>query len=264
MPRAAVNSSNNARPIIRSLAASLHTLRPSRGFTLVELLVTLAILSLLLGLLLPALAKARQTAQRTKCLVNLRSFGIAMEGYRLQHKDLIPDARVFGGPALAANARPALWEVLQPYIDSPAPTRIDPNDPTSQFIPKDPYFCPSDKDPEGALVSGSSYEYWGGVVIRAVEVGRNFSTPGGSASIADVERAVQFSTTKFFEQNTDFPILGDAQPWHREVSGGGQTGKNALYFGDWRVDWMAFPQEDRIRQIEDNLQTIGAPPAPTP
>lgn len=232
------------------------------AFTLVELLVVITIIALLVGILLPSLSKARQSAQRTKCLVNLRSFGIAMEGYRREHKDLIPDARVFGGPGLAGNQRKALWEILQPYIDSSEPTRVDPSDPLSKFVPKDPYFCPSDKDPEGGAASGSSYEYWGGVVIRAVEIGRNFNpTGGGPASIEEIERSVQFSTTKFFEANNDFPILGDAQPWHKNV-GGGQTGKNALYFGDWRVDWMNFPEENRIREIEDSLSGAGAPIPP--
>lgn len=232
----------------------------ARAFTLVELLVVMLIISLLIGILLPSLSKARQSAQRTKCLVNLRSFGIAMEGYRRENKDLIPDARVFGGPGLAGNNRKALWEVLQPYIDAPEPVRVDPSDPTSKFIAKDPYFCPSDIDPEGGAASGSSYEYWGGVVIRAVEVGRNFNPTGtGAPSIQEIERTVQFLTTKFFEQNTDFPILGDAQAWHKNV-GGGQTGKNALYFGEWRVDWMEFPQEDRIRQVQEGLGVMQPPP----
>ncbi|MFN7374935.1 MAG: prepilin-type N-terminal cleavage/methylation domain-containing protein [bacterium] len=234
------------------------------GFTLIELLVVLTIISLLVGILLPSLAKARQSAQRTKCLVNLRSFGIAMEGYRREHKDLIPDARVFGGPALAGNQRKALWEILQPYLDSAAPIRTDPNDPASKYLPKDPYFCPSDKDPEAGVASGSSYEYWGGVVIRAVEVGRNFNpTGGGAPSIQEIERSVQFSTTKFFEANNDFPILGDAQGWHKNV-GGAQTGKNALYFGDWRVDWMNFPEENRIQEIQDSLSGAGAAVSPPP
>lgn len=231
----------------------------TRAFTLVELLVTIAIIALLVGITLPAMTKAREAARRTKCLVNLKSFGIAFEGYLRDYKNVLPDARVFGGPALAGNSRKALWEFMIPYLDSTPPTRDDPNDPQSPYQPRDPYFCPSDRDAEGGRVSGSSYEYWGGVVIRAFELGRNFQPGGAGSNIQEIERVVAFTTTKFFESNPDFPLLGDAGVWHKQTA---QTGKNALYFGEWRVDWLQFPQEDRIRQIEQGLEAGGAPIPP--
>ena len=62
----------------------------SQAFTLIELLVVIAVLAILMALLLPTLASAREKGWRTACLSNLRQMGIAIRAYATDNDGNIP------------------------------------------------------------------------------------------------------------------------------------------------------------------------------
>src|SRR5436853_4877866 len=90
-------------PMFAGLSPHRSTLRMrkgrfARGFTLVELLVVIGIIALLVGVLLPALAKARESAQRTACLSNMRELGNALRLYSVTFHDVCPIGGIKADP----------------------------------------------------------------------------------------------------------------------------------------------------------------------
>lgn len=90
----------------------------ARAFTLVELLVVIGIIALLVSILLPTLAKARQAAQTVACAANLHSICQAMRIYAAQYNDYIAGSPWTSGFSLLPTNQPPLGSIPDIISDS--------------------------------------------------------------------------------------------------------------------------------------------------
>lgn len=151
------------------------SLRSRAAFTLVELLVVITIIGMLIALLMPAVNNARQAAQQTTCINNMRNYAVALQayvsskeffpGYRLTLKQNTPAPNLKVYPSVSWQVallpqlqRVDLYQTWQTYTDNTA------QPPTMPYM--EIAVCPSDNTPIGKKDPWTSYVVNGGTLDR--------------------------------------------------------------------------------------------------
>src|SRR5262245_20191608 len=120
------------------------------GFTLIELLVVMAIISILVGLTMPAVQRAREAANRTHCANNLKQISLALHLYHDSHKRLPPSRPPNEGPTWAWLILPELEQgnLFRLWDYNKDPFFLAPNEALTAVVPT--WFCPSRREPTGS------------------------------------------------------------------------------------------------------------------
>ena len=207
------------------------------GFTLVELLVVIAIIAVLIALLLPTLAGAKERARRIQCASNLHQIGICLHLYAEDHRDLLPDCTT-NNPRFFGSYWP--WDLHTNLV----------TDLLGRGLTRPVFYCPSNPD----MNDSDHWDCWqnGPYPIRVVgyvflmngciqvppELWRTNIFGDGNRSAAQTELVIDAVGS----QQGDFVHLQGVYVDRSSHVRGNQPSGGNIAFEDGHSEWRNFKQ----------------------